>query len=1789
MSHQYLPSTYFDWPARPHGLYLHDGVYNEYIEYDYYAGDEIHINNVAFRNSSYVSFDDTHTRWLNKTDIHMYDTSSVKIFDSGTLTMHTSSSPFSRSFVVDNHGRVGIGMVHEEPHSNTVESPSFDLDVRGSVGIEDYLYHNDDKDTYMLFGADEVMHFTNINGSPDISTTTDFDEINFRVGGVDMLQMVEDDTQDSIVFNKRQSDVDLTIKTATNTRAVVVSGDGSEVVINDDGNSDTDFRVESDKSDKMLLVDSSNDAMYLHGPADDSDIFVVYGNGNDGLSGHNIFKINPTEITFNASSNDIDFRIAADNADSSQNTTDVGTDGNSVTHLTHNPGYAFFLNSNNGRVGLGTNAPDTTLHIAGSAHIEGDLWVKGNVNQVDTFVHMTSAVDITNKGTGPALTVNQTGIHPVVSFKDDGSDVFYIEDGGNVGFQTGNPHTSIYVNDHDGIRIPVGDSSQRPLSGDFLITGDPANADFSAMYGTIRYNNEFQTFEGFGPGDAWGSLGGVIDIDRDTFWTALNDISGSDYPGDPDTLRAYVGNDGDPTKTTGLLMMTISANKTIIHNPDVGIGTTDPQGELHIKGGSENNEPVKLVLQGPSQTASAAFPQPMGMIGFTSNENAIADGVIDVAGIRAEATKDFNASSYGSDLSFYTTNNGAGSSTGKMWIKNNGRVGIGTSTPERELTLRGIFRWGEASHYTYSGQDTGGLWIEQVDNNTNRAKIRLQTRPNSTGSYSVFRIDADDRFFKFDNGDVGVGITPSNKLDVLTNETHYAGYFKNNHSTSGGGILSWMPNAADTRFVAYLEGNSTHRGLYVKGDGKTGIGTTNPTATLHIKPRLGSGANYTTNSPLYIDSPANTVSMFVGTNTDTAGFGANSYSGNIRFNGSNQAWGDFGYYPTGGDDGEYGEFRFSTAGSNVNTSPNAKVGVGSLFVNNNVGIATSAPRARLEIQENQNTSRTTYSGAVDKAGLLISTNYTADAFTPGIFWQTDNNNPTKPKGGVFMSTHGSGSRLHLGTSENYSTGINRYVTINERGNMTIGALDNTVSAGAALDIRGWDGETTMLRIGKSMDGAQGTGAVEVTQDGDHGGGMFYNGDGSPGFVTGETADWLSFYRLAGGVRTEVFGYSYNNSDVYFNADIYTPNAIRHTGDADTYTQFHAENQWRVVTGGSERLEVSNSETKVSNTLAIGDIKLKESADRADLLEITSTTGGWGGIQIRNSANEGRWSFMTDGEYAGIYNDEDNQWHLHMQEGGYTRLYYASSERLTTTSGGVDFHDRDLQSVKDIYVGATIFHDGDTNTYTQFEEADKWRVVTGGSTRFRIDNSNVNSYNNINVAKTFPKLILNSPSDGDGWTSQGAMIGLGESANMDGSGTAALYMTYNGNGTSYIGTGGVSTSTGVPNKGYIKFTYNSNALYFSANPSIAGSTNWHSGNDGASSGLDADKLDGQHASSFLRSNASDTFSGDLTSSGSARIILKKTDNNVSDHIQFFNGTTRMGEIGCEDTTWLRINQETAKNIYTPRYIRADAGFYVDGTTKGINGSGNFIGGTISGASDVSVSAGNNTVVRRHSSGYIYANYFNTNHSTSTRSSDTIFYSSTDTFIRKNDATGMRNSLNVPTRTGGSASGTWPINITGTADWADRVDVNISDTGNNEYRLLWHSSDTVYSSNHFKIHRNNKTISCAGDIIAFASDERLKENITLIDKPLEKLAKISGYNFNFTEKGAEVTGQSQDTKQIGVLAQEVEQVCPEVIAPAPGDKDYKTVKYDKLVPLLIESIKAQQEQIDALKSEIEQLKR
>ncbi len=159
-----------------------------------------------------------------------------------------------------------------------------------------------------------------------------------------------------------------------------------------------------------------------------------------------------------------------------------------------------------------------------------------------------------------------------------------------------------------------------------------------------------------------------------------------------------------------------------------------------------------------------------------------------------------------------------------------------------------------------------------------------------------------------------------------------------------------------------------------------------------------------------------------------------------------------------------------------------------------------------------------------------------------------------------------------------------------------------------------------------------------------------------------------------------------------------------------------------------RSNTADTFTTLSGTqLNIGSqVQLAESSDRADLLAITSSTSGWAGLQIRNSSNEGRWSFMTDGESAGIYNDEDNQWHIYMTEGQGVELRHASTTKLATTSSGISLSGQIDMNNNDIVGVDQIIHEGDSNTYIQFHAADQWRVVTGGAERLEVNNSQITS-------------------------------------------------------------------------------------------------------------------------------------------------------------------------------------------------------------------------------------------------------------------------------------------------------------------------------------------------------------------------------------------------------------------------------------------------------------------------------
>ena len=110
-----------------------------------------------------------------------------------------------------------------------------------------------------------------------------------------------------------------------------------------------------------------------------------------------------------------------------------------------------------------------------------------------------------------------------------------------------------------------------------------------------------------------------------------------------------------------------------------------------------------------------------------------------------------------------------------------------------------------------------------------------------------------------------------------------------------------------------------------------------------------------------------------------------------------------------------------------------------------------------------------------------------------------------------------------------------------------------------------------------------------------------------------------------------------------------------------------------------------------------------------------------------------------------------------------------------------------------------------------------------------------------------------------------------------------------------------------------------------------------------------------------------------------------------------------------------------------------------------------------------------------------------------------------------------------------------------------------------------------------------LDCSNDVVAFStSDKRLKENIKPLDNALNKVMQINGVEFDWkklTEKEKE-TIHGNKGRDVGVIAQEIEKVLPEVVTQR--DNGYKAVKYEKIVPLLIEAIKEQQKQIEELKN-------
>ena len=172
-------------------------------------------------------------------------------------------------------------------------------------------------------------------------------------------------------------------------------------------------------------------------------------------------------------------------------------------------------------------------------------------------------------------------------------------------------------------------------------------------------------------------------------------------------------------------------------------------------------------------------------------------------------------------------------------------------------------------------------------------------------------------------------------------------------------------------------------------------------------------------------------------------------------------------------------------------------------------------------------------------------------------------------------------------------------------------------------------------------------------------------------------------------------------------------------------------------------------------------------------------------------------------------------------------------------------------------------------------------------------------------------------------------------------------------------------------------------------------------------------------------------------------------------------------------------------------------------------------------------------------------------------------------------------------------TAPSGLSAVTSWALRSRME----GVSTYGWIWETSSggggDANASPKMELGATNGTLQVSGDMVAYASDGRLKTNVKEITNALDKVNQIRGVEYDWVDDIEEKYGFYPTSKhEVGVIAQEIQKVLPEAVLTAPFNGAYKqkynedpnflTVKYERVVPLLIEAIKELTARIEQLEN-------
>ena len=471
---------------------------------------------------------------------------------------------------------------------------------------------------------------------------------------------------------------------------------------------------------------------------------------------------------------------------------------------------------------------------------------------------------------------------------------------------------------------------------------------------------------------------------------------------------------------------------------------------------------------------------------------------------------------------------------------------------------------------------------------------------------------------------------------------------------------------------------------------------------------------------------------------------------------------------------------------------------------------------------------------------------------------------------------------------------------------------------------------------------------------------------------------------------------------------------------------------------------------------------------------------------------------------------------------------------------------------------------------------------------------------------FPNSTTNS---GEAWIGRAADRSAGTMTVQLGSNTARTFEVVD-----------YAWSTVIFNAGMNNFTYKGNTI-------------WHSGNDGAGTGLDADLLDGVQGNQFLRSttspgtpgtNANTTISiGDsgtsyayVQSHGSKPLNFNPSGNTVQVagnrilttldiNYLSYSGTNNFIVSGTQNnlgssipTNAIIVYQDTSASQIVSRGYVSDLPFTnVTNNNQLTNGAG-YLTTTIS--SDVTFTT--NTKLNL-GTGVLWQGYHTGSSAYLTNITGNYHIKNTavnaDLFIGVNqggtvhdvitiDGSSLLTTIAGSTTLIKSSSGNADLylgnvisassSIRGARFHSNNADFYFDfqgDSTQNWFLRDYDGSGGIYTR--FGFDFINSTFTASGDIVAYGSpsDITLKENIKPIENALDKVEKLQGVTFNWKEPGL-----ANLNKDIGFIAQDVQKVLPELVRENENGK--LSLRHQGIVPILLEAIKELSDKVKALEN-------